>query len=1070
MRGSVSERAVAGLGGKSAFERNLLPGFAEWILEQFDRWQPDYLVPAETKGARVLDAALSFARLELGERTAAPVLYGSALSYIPPEELRDARVMIVDDAVRTGSNLWRHWQQIAGHRVEEIEALACIGCEPGTGRRPEVACYLHAEPELYQRYVWQLTELVVARGLPPEVDHFLLELQLGDRLAVSWPALLDALSAYGVLTIDGPATHAEQIQPATLHFPRLPGAASHPPEVGDGAYKVRFFPDLETERIYVVPISLPTLALQGAEPGAQISSADGIEALTAELGFLPPVGEVLVERAFDLDPKTLFRAVSAAREVEMIDGLSQVLGECMPDSILKPQTEVCERLFGPDVGALVNEAVAGALEAPVEPERHFAEGADPHPEPRLYLDADVEAATHGVAQELKRLYDKAASDPGHDPGARVGCSMSELAALLQGEDPLLASRCVDRGLALTTLVPYIDEVPGDGGSLLVQRRYRVSENNRGSDRSYLSLDSIRQEKSEEAIALICKRLREAPIEDYRERPIPQALIASIVAILRPLTFERQAIALQALPTPGPGLELALLDAVSPVPPEQQSSGHFKVKDDGAVVPTAGFVVRYDAEDLELDLDGCTEELEENLDKIIDLIKGLEGPERKKLLDGWAMSTDRRLGLSHVRRSLEQALDVLRRPLNLIRAGELHERTPEIVERVSSATGAARGKLELQADDWAAPARRAIPQARSRAQGRTLRSLAAAEKPGEIYGFATVLARLIDGLATVVDRLDAASAKGWVEEDGEEQRQTAFETLEWAAAIRSALGSFSQDQTPAVELPADPREAILAAAEEVRDLLELLAATAAALAGAYCGPKGKRLPSPHAEDARHAAILYLDVDGSTAKGELLDARTNRRWLNEGLNLAAQWTRVFGGYEYSDRKGDELVAEFAEGDRAALAAAAVLHHTAALRSTGIDNLSWTFHSGFDCGEVDDEDGGNLIGSPINRAAKLAKCLEGADQLERVPAGEEGMRHCSTPLGQEPLSEPGSEVEVGGRRLRPQLISSEKTIQHLIAGLNELAGRLNADVGGAAELERTLNAEERPASEAPAAEAAG
>jgi hypothetical protein len=1039
------------------------------MLEQFDRWQPDYLVPAETKGARVLDAALSFARLELGERTTAPVLYGSALSYLPPEELRGARVMIVDDAVRTGSNLWRHWQQIAGHQVEEIEALACIGCEPGTGRRPEVACYLHAEPELYQRYVWQLTELVVARGLPPEVDHFLLELQLPARLAFAWPALIDALSAYGVLTIDGPESRADQIQPATLHFPRLPGAISQPPEVGDGAYKIRFFPDAETERIYVVPISLPTLTLQGAEPGAQISAAEGIEALGAELGYVPPVGKLLVERAFGLDPKALFRAVSAAREVEMVDGLSRVLSICLPGSMLKPQTEVMDRLLGPAVGAEVGEELSRALGVQTAGEARVDEAAPTPAEPRLYLDMDVETATHGVAQELKRLYDEAANDPGHDPGSRVGCSMSQLAALLPGEDPLLASRCVDRGLALTTLVPYIDEVPVDGGSLLVQRRYRVSENNRGKDRSYLSLDSIRQEKSEEAIALICKRLREAPIDDLKGRPVPQFLLASLVAILRPLTFDRQSISLQTLPSPGSGLELALLDAVLPVTVDRQTSGHFKVEDDGTVVPTAGFVTRYAAEDLELDLDGCTEELEENLDKVIDLIKELDEPERKKLLDGWAMSTDRRLGLSHVRCSLDQALEVLRQPLDLIRTGEPHDRTARIEMRVRAATRAAVDKLELQAADWAEPARRAIPQARSRAQGRLLRSLAVAEEPREIYAFASALARTIDGVGTVIDRLDAISRKGWVDGDGPEQHAVATEALNWSAVVRQALGGLGHDPPSRIEPTADPREALLAAVEELRDLLELLAAAAAALAGVYCGPKGKRLASPYAEEARHAAILYLDVDGSTVKGELLDARTNRRWLNEGLNLAAQWTRVFGGYEYSDRKGDELVAEFTEGDRAALAAAAVLNHTAALRSTGIDNLSWTFHAGFDCGEIGDEDGGNLIGSPINRAAKLAKSLEGAVQLEKVPTGEEGIRHCSSSLGEAPISEPGSEVEVGGRRLRPQLLSSEETIRRLIAGLNAVADRLHGEVGGAAELEPTLNAGERPGAEA-AAEAAG
>ena len=61
MIGQARPRGV-GVAHKTAFERTLLPGFAAWAIEQIARWEPDYIVPAETKGARVLDAALTYAR------------------------------------------------------------------------------------------------------------------------------------------------------------------------------------------------------------------------------------------------------------------------------------------------------------------------------------------------------------------------------------------------------------------------------------------------------------------------------------------------------------------------------------------------------------------------------------------------------------------------------------------------------------------------------------------------------------------------------------------------------------------------------------------------------------------------------------------------------------------------------------------------------------------------------------------------------------------------------------------------------------------------------------------------
>lgn|GEM_PF-4916945 len=1047
MRGSFAAKLPGeGLDSKTAFERNMLPGFAEWALEQIERWEPDYLVPAETKGARVLDAVLSYGRNELGARVPIPVVYGSALSYLPPQELRTARMMIVEDGVRTGSNLGRHRDLIAGHEVEEIEAIACIGCGADPERRTEVACFLHADPELYQRYVWQLTELVVARGLPPEVDHFLFELQLPGRLAVSYPQLASELSHYGMLTIDGPAWRADEIQSMTLHFPRLPGAEALPPESGDGAFKVRFFPDPANERVFVVPISLPTLTMPGAKPGVPAARGYATEAITRELGHVPPISELLVERAFTLDPRTLFRAVSAGREVELMRGLADVLRDRLPGSSLRAQGEVFERLFGAavgsDVAVLVAEKVSEVLGGLAQAPEALPEAES---EPPLFLDSDVETATEGIARELKSLYDVASEDPEHDPATRVGLAMSELAALLPGKDPLLASRCVDFGLALTTLVPYIDELPDADGVLRIQRCYRVSENNRGKDRSYLSLDSIRRKKSEEAVALICMRLQQT-LPGYENQPIPTSLLSPIVSIMQTLVLAAKSISLKALPTPADGLDLILLDTVDPVRIGAEVSGDFVIDDGGSVAPTEGFEERYRRRLLRLDLDDCTEAIEENLDKIVSLLSGLEQTEQGALLAGWAMATDRRLGLSHVRSSIQSALDSLRRPLNLIRTSEPHARSEGTAERTALALESARRKLEVLKSNWSEPAERDAPKAGGRSRDRVLGSLGAAHKSPEIFEFAEAVCDMIGALGDVVERLDVVSAEEWPQDRERQGKEVASQLRAGRVKAEHALCGLASQKTHVPGGKPQSEAEVEAVAEELLDLVEHLKAFAAAIAGVYCGPN-TRIAPPNAGAARHAAILSLDLADSTARAEAVEPDRNKRWVNEGLNLAAQWTRVFGGYEFSDRKGDELIAEFESGDRAALTGAVVLAHAAALRSTGLPTLSWSFHAGVDYGEIDDADGGNIIGSCVNRAAKLAKAAPGGQST--VTVGEEGLRFCSPVLRSEPLSLPGEEVSIGERQMHPRHLDSTATITELSARIREAAAAISQELPPMAEL---------------------
>lgn len=1040
--------------GKSAFEHNLLPGFAEWAIEEIERRRPDYLIPAETKGARVLDAALAFAREELGARISIPVIYGSALAYLPPETLRSARVMVVDDAVRSGSNLRRHSDQISAHGVAEIDAIVCVGCSFEGERRPDVACYLEVEEKLYQRYAWQLTESVVARGLPPEVDHFLLELKLQERLPDGWAKLAELLSRHGTLTVDGPEHRRDELQPMTLHFPRLPGAVAAN-EISDGAYKLRFFADPENDRVLVVPIFLSSLTLGGVAPGERVSRAHAQEVVAAELGGLSPIAEQLLAGMQTPDPRTLFRALSVCREVEMAAGLARLLSSERAAS-LRVQADVFERLFGARVGSAVGAHVASEISAGLEQAETSSDALGPA-EPPLFLDGDVATATNGIAQDLKRLYDQEADAPAHDPPDLVGLPMRKVAAELPGEDPLLASRCVDFGLALTTLVPYIAETPtGDGTALHIERRYRVSENNRGHERPYVSLDTIRGEKSEEALALICRRVQER-WEAYRDSPVPVAVLAPLVGVMQPLVLAGQRIALKASPVAEEdGVELILLDTVEQVRIDETTSGRFSVEP-GGVEPKPDFERIYRAQELWLDFDECTETIENGLDLVIDLLSraGVEG--RSDLLECWALCTDRRLGLSHVRFSLDAALRILRRPLSLIQGGGEHERSRGLDELVRPALDAAARKLELLRTDWSEPARTAIPAPSGRSEERLMSSLGAPREAEELYGMAGSLVSLLGALAELVERLDAASFAAGHGEAGEVERRVAQEAHTWSARVRQALVSLGEEEPRAAKVASEPRLAIADAAVELLDLLELIGAFAAALSGSYCGQRGARLAPPNAEDARHAAILSLDLTGATPRAESArNARANKQWVGEGLNLGAQWTRAFGGYEFSDRKGDELTVEFADGDGAALAGAAVLVHTAALRSSGVDELRWEFHTGVDCGEIDDDDGSNVIGSPVNRAVKLAKNADAQAQGRYVPIADEGARHCSASLRTEPLSTGGEEVLLGEIRLQPTLLDSREAIRSVTSRVQAAAERMSDELPALEEIEAPLQTE--------------
>lgn len=1004
---------------KTAFERNLLPEFAEWLVQQVERSQPDFLIPAETKGARLLDVALAYARDVLGTPIAVPVIYSSALAYIDPELLQGSRVTIVDDAVCTGANLDLHRAWIAEFGVPEIQSLVCVGLSEGgiesTPNRRNVNCFVSVDRQVYERCIWQLAELVIARGLPPEVDHFVFEARVPDGLAATWRELERVLTAYGQLTIDGPATRPGEVLPMTLHFPQLPGRPGRPSlqPHNDGPDKLRLFPDPVHDRFLALPISLPSLTLPpGADPERGLPAEWAHRRIAEVFDGPDPVGDLLVDEAEFLHPKTVFRALSCATEIELMRGFAQILGGAVPGASLSAQQEPFDRLYGLDSGerafALVNREIQDALARGAEYADSDGGEVAPAAVPS-FLDASVADTTRTIAKHLKAMYDD------KDPTERLGLTMPEIAAELKIEDPVLLSRCISFGLAMTTLVPYVHVRRVGGGSYRAERFYRVSENNRGQGQTYTDIDRIQCDKSEQALALVCHRLRTNCPTFADDAPIPEDLLAAVVGVLSTLVFEDKSIALGARPG-DERLEILLLDGIPPVPFDSPSPYYKRI--DGGVVPLEKFCADYKAGHLSLDLDGSTAEIESHVDLLAHFIERLEPADLDRLMTAWAMSTDRRLGLEHVRKSLRAALAELRKPLMLILGGEEHAASTGAAGRARKRALAAACKLRQLSSDWSLPARE-----RWKASGRLeeilTKSLGAPSSEGRtVYALPIALATMTTSLSEVVENLDAVSARHWVDGDeitasGEaDRRQAVGAAINWSAVIRHRLTSLDgEGERPSVS--DQPSEAIAEAAMALLDTIDLIDAFVSASAGEFRGTKSEKRPEGSVDEKRDVSVLAADIGGSTRFGDLHSSVAAHRWKEGALDIAAQWTRAYGAWPIGDRRGDEIRVEFDEAaDAAVLCASVIQQHMAALRSTNGDDISWNLHCGVHSGQV--QDGfENVTGSPIDRAAKLAKSCDAHCETDNVFITREARMRCSPELRERPLAtqleenglEPGS-----------------------------------------------------------------
>jgi class 3 adenylate cyclase len=207
------------------------------------------------------------------------------------------------------------------------------------------------------------------------------------------------------------------------------------------------------------------------------------------------------------------------------------------------------------------------------------------------------------------------------------------------------------------------------------------------------------------------------------------------------------------------------------------------------------------------------------------------------------------------------------------------------------------------------------------------------------------------------------------------------------------------------LPDGDAQRQLLLAERLMELLLAIRSFAAAFAWSFLG-----VPDFGSEPrvTRRRTVLFADLSGSTPQGLRLDRQANVKWKNGGLNLIAQWGQAFGGVEMRDREGDDVVLEFSEADGALLCAALIQEHARVLRSTGVPALSWGFRLALDSDEITDADGGNVIGSCIDRAAKLAKTFRDEQSIERVVLTPE-TAHLVSEFGRRFFSQMETEVDI-------------------------------------------------------------
>ncbi len=1036
-------------GSSSAFERTLLPGFAKWLTARLQSTRPDVLIPAETKGARLLEAASDYARRELGTPIQVPILYRTALAYVEPDVLREGTAMLLDDARRSGGSLDRHRKRVQDWGVENVVEAVCIALNTGEESGSEDWFEVVEDDGLYREYVWQLTEMVCTGGLPPEVDHHVFEMRLPGPLAVVWGELEAALSQFGALGFDAPEREWGNVRGLTLHFPELPGVSRYPvegPVRATGPNKVRLFPNEATGAVHVVPVHFPALELPAAAR-KELDVARTREMVRGWCGREGSVGELLAEAASRRDPEVVFRLLAATAEADLAAGLARVVGAAFGGEGVEivPQREPFRRLYGAAVGERVAAQMETEVACALAGDGAAVELVADEPVAPFFLSAELVERTRDVAEGLQLLYEERSREENLAAGEPVGRSMPEIAARLQpveaGDDPLMGSRCVDLGLAMTTLVPFVREEAGEA-SVRLERCYRVSEANR--DFPFEDIATVHQKIGEELLAFCADYLGKHSVR-FRNSPLPLQIATDLIAIMRPRLRQLE-LPLEVVPRQ-PNRVLALRCNPEIVGPREIESAFFVLSDADEVVPSVYFAELCEHDRLRIDRWQITERVEDFLDLMRPVLDSLPEDRRGAVLAGWAMSGDGHLGMTHVRAALRAILARAEPVLGRILRSEVHEPAVDLVGGATTIRECARSDLEILGGDWTSEAEECWGFVPKRAE----RLLDAAAQPDDRW-LLSLSGALLDAAVTachLTARLDEISGRVLRREEAPDDPERLAEVGRGCAAIWRALRSLEDAEVPAAR-EEETRGSIIRVGERLELAIANIDAFGSALVGEFRGPRKLREEAV-GDNARERAILFMDLADSFRHSLEQPDDRDHAWKTGALGCAAQWGRAFGGAEPRIREGDAMWLEFEDVGAAILCGAAIQMHARDLRSTLPEHERWSLRMAVDFGTIRDGEGGNAIGKRLDRAAKLAKALTDPASTERVLVTPEAAKLESGPSCSAPVAVPYGErlelveTEAEGGSLEPLTVDARKAVGALSEHLKLTAARLEGELIG-------------------------
>lgn len=1033
---------------QTTFERNVLPAFATWFARMVAEEGPNLVMPVETKGARLVDATLTYLNRELATPLRTPVRYRRALDYTSRDELGAQKVLVLDDATRTGSTLNGYRLRIRDCSPEADAVLvACFGALSPDGTlkqrvHKDIRCFRDCLPATYHEELWQLTELVVARGLPPEVDHHIFRLPSSVSIARFWSSIVNALGRYGQIDDHGVTSADGLLHGATLHWPRFTPQGLLP-ESGrirrEGVIKLRLFGDAVHNEIVVVPMAYIEVELPRGERRQPIVTVDEARALYDEWrGDHIDIGATLFDHTYDYARvgDVLFNAACLTIEVELLRGLVAALDDAglILDRRPRADEEHFCRLYGSSAAAAVINVVGAFVAADAAPTEAGTPSVSWNEDPRVH------EATNLIVHTLKHRYIEMNRHRAETSWRSYTLPYSKLDSLLPERlvpDQTLVSRCLDFGLGVGSLVPSTKSIP-NGETILVRRQYRTSEQTRIEGEEVVDLQWGSREIATELVGAIAHFLK-SHSDRWHDRGVPATVMNKVIAVLKGAMPEIERTALVVEPRDhGPE---ALLRESRPLRRVTRlvniRSANYRVSADSLFEPTPTFESRHREGSLEISKRGILPLLESYLSSMVPVLD--KSRDVAPLLLCWGMSAAGRLGLDYVMHDVEQALVELDDPVEVLRGGDALDRK-KLARTCSHArelVAVARSeKLRQLERDWSEQVRQSWASPLD-VQRRLLASLNAPEDGFELLRAADAFCGVVLSYVDVLDSLTALDPQpSLLSSDAEELPELFARDFATVASLTMGLRSLRErdDSAPAFELDA------AALGERLLRFTNVLKRFVSAYRWRYDPMPDRPEPLPK---IRTSVILNADLARSTYRASSSDDPTYAAWANAGLNLIAQWGRAFGAREIpiASREGDDICLEFGDADAAVLCACVIAEHFAALRSTGNDSVVYSVHWGIDQGFVQEGDGPNRLSPAINRASHLAKAVA-VDEIGLTP---DVAHDCSSAL-RPFLVKTDVVVELGPNdergRLTPYVADRPRVISAYIGQLIDLGARRRDD----------------------------